>query len=356
MGRQWNTIIESLGPLTGGSMSISANLTDIEALLTTLQADIVDGIIVSSGTVQSNLRDGSGNLITSTTSGTNRRLDVMLSSAGTTGSAVPTMANLYAGTDGTNLRGISVDTSGRANVNLNNQVSTTTTATAAGNSATNTDLIASTDVGGFAEVSIQFTGTFPTSATVTPQISNDNSTFVNCTVQTVTGNTTGGGNTITALGMWRVTLLGARYFRLRVTAASGAGTYSYAYSFNPRLTIPTTQSTIYSGTQAVQGSATGTPLPVRPSNGAATVTAGTTSATPSTSAQALASNTSRQYLLIQNISDTDMYFNFGASATTSHLLVKSGGAGISFESGFVPTDAVNVICASASKSYYILSA
>ena len=80
MGRQWNTIIESLGPLTGGSMSISANLTDIEALLTTLQADIVDGIIVSSGTVQSNLRDGSGNLITSTTSGTNRRLDVMLSS------------------------------------------------------------------------------------------------------------------------------------------------------------------------------------------------------------------------------------------------------------------------------------
>ena len=49
MGRQWNTIIESLGPLTGGSMSISANLTDIEALLTTLQADVADGIIVSSG-------------------------------------------------------------------------------------------------------------------------------------------------------------------------------------------------------------------------------------------------------------------------------------------------------------------
>lgn len=49
MGRQWNTIIESLGPLTGGTMSINANLSDIEALLTTLQADIVDGIIVSSG-------------------------------------------------------------------------------------------------------------------------------------------------------------------------------------------------------------------------------------------------------------------------------------------------------------------
>jgi len=50
MGRQWNTIIESLGPLSGGTMSITANLTDIEALLTTLQADVADGIIVSSGT------------------------------------------------------------------------------------------------------------------------------------------------------------------------------------------------------------------------------------------------------------------------------------------------------------------
>ena len=50
MGRQWNQIIESLGPLSGGTgLSINANLTEIEALLTTLQADIVDGIIVSSG-------------------------------------------------------------------------------------------------------------------------------------------------------------------------------------------------------------------------------------------------------------------------------------------------------------------
>ena len=49
MGRQWNQIIESLGPLTGGTMSINANLGDIEALLTTLQADVADGIIVSSG-------------------------------------------------------------------------------------------------------------------------------------------------------------------------------------------------------------------------------------------------------------------------------------------------------------------
>jgi hypothetical protein len=45
MGRQWNTIIESLGPLSGGTgLSINANLTELEALVTTLQADVADGI------------------------------------------------------------------------------------------------------------------------------------------------------------------------------------------------------------------------------------------------------------------------------------------------------------------------
>jgi hypothetical protein len=171
MGRQWNTIIESLGPLSGGTMSITANLTDIEALVTTIQADIANGIDVNhltdgtqktkivdangnnisyitagtAGTPSSNvlsvqgitgatpiaasislgtstigyvnLQDGSGNAITSSSIAGKQRLDVNLSSAGTIGSSVPTTANLYAGTDGTNLRAISVDTNGRVNVN-----------------------------------------------------------------------------------------------------------------------------------------------------------------------------------------------------------------------------------------------
>jgi hypothetical protein len=97
------------------------------------------------------------------------------------------------------------------------------------------------------------------------------------------------------------------------------------------------------------------PVPIRPRNGAITVTAGSTSSSANTSAQALASNSSRQYLLIQNVSDTDMYFNFGAAATADHMFVAKSGGGIVFESGFVPTDAVNVICSVASKKYYILS-
>jgi len=64
MGRQWNTIIESLGPLTGGTMSINANLTEIEALLTTIQADIADGIDVTRSTTTT------GTLTAGTTNGT----------------------------------------------------------------------------------------------------------------------------------------------------------------------------------------------------------------------------------------------------------------------------------------------
>ena len=64
MGRQWNTIIESLGPLTGGTMSITANLTDIEALVTTIQADLVDGIAPNRGTTTI------GTLTAGTTNGT----------------------------------------------------------------------------------------------------------------------------------------------------------------------------------------------------------------------------------------------------------------------------------------------
>ena len=51
-----------------------------------------------------------------------------------------------------------------------------------------------------------------------------------------------------------------------------------------------------------------------------------------------------------------MYVNFGAAATTDDLLISKNGGGIVFESGFVPTDSVNVICSAASKKYFILSA
>jgi len=50
MGRQIEEIISSLGPLTGGTASINMNLVDIEALLTTLQADVANGVLTAPST------------------------------------------------------------------------------------------------------------------------------------------------------------------------------------------------------------------------------------------------------------------------------------------------------------------
>ena len=267
-------IYNSIGEVELNAESINLNVDGLEALASTQQADIAL-IKADVDDIRVDLANG-----------------VTLTSAGTTGSAAPTNANLVGGTDGTNLRGIRTDTSGRVSTQIFDSSGTALTYAATGTAGT-----PSSDV-----VSIQgITGATPVI------VSQSTATSLRTQAESYQGGTAvGSGNPL------QVTL-----------ANTGANTTS---------------------------------LQVRPRNAAVTVTAGTTSATPSTSAQALASSATRQYLLIQNISDTDMYFNFGAAATTSHLLVKSGGAGITFESGFVPTDAVNVICSAASKSYYILSA
>jgi len=50
MGRQLNQILSDLSTITSGTSVIIANLTDIEALVTTLQADVADGIRLPNAT------------------------------------------------------------------------------------------------------------------------------------------------------------------------------------------------------------------------------------------------------------------------------------------------------------------
>jgi hypothetical protein len=50
MGRQLDSIIAGLAAVTGSTGTINVNLDAIEALLTTLQADVADGIIVTNTT------------------------------------------------------------------------------------------------------------------------------------------------------------------------------------------------------------------------------------------------------------------------------------------------------------------
>ena len=64
MGRQLNQIIEGLSAVTGATSTINVNLDAIEALLTTLQADVANGIDVTRSTTTS------GTLTAGTTNGT----------------------------------------------------------------------------------------------------------------------------------------------------------------------------------------------------------------------------------------------------------------------------------------------
>jgi hypothetical protein len=87
--------------------------------------------------------------------------------------------------------------------------------------------------------------------------------------------------------------------------------------------------------------------------GTLTDDSGTTSGTPSTSTQIMASNASRKYLLIENVSTTaTIWINFTSAATAgngSYQLLPGGS--IVQESGFVSTEAVNVLSTTATVPY-----
>jgi len=257
MGRQLNQIIEGLAGVTSGTSTINVNLDAIEALLTTLQADVADGIIVSSGssvvtngtlaqvtggTINSNLRDGSGNAITSTTSGASRRLDVMLSSGGTTGSTAPTNANLVGGTDGTNLRAFSTDTAGKLQAIANNSdLSSLISYDFTGAISTNTVLIPSTDVGTYAEASIQAIA-IGTSLVVRFQYSNDNSTWVTAPIQILTDASTTPVTQFSSASIYKLPLFGAKYMRAIASTGASGGTTTLRVYLNPRASTAISQA------------------------------------------------------------------------------------------------------------------
>lgn len=100
---------------------------------------------------------------------------------------------------------------------------------------------------------------------------------------------------------------------------------------------------------AVSGSisATATPIGVTLTDGSGDITTG------GTSEQVFASNADRCLLTVQNVSDADMWVDFGTAAVADQpsLFLPAGGAALCFESGVVPTESVNIICSTTGKPY-----
>ena len=211
--------------------------------------------------------------LSTTTIGGTARLNVTLSSATTIGATAPSYGNLYGGSDGTNLRAISVDTSGRTVVTGSVSVANT----------------------------VPVSGTFwqatqPVSGTVTANISGT----VPVSISSVTI-----GNTVTVAGT--------------VTASVASTTVTISAQPSGALTTRF-------------GSVT---------------TANTAQITTSVT------NTSRKYLLAQNISTGTVTIGIGFSPTTTQGIQLTAGAGLTFDS-FVPTGAVYWLGATTGAAYTIL--
>lgn len=115
-------------------------------------------------------------------------------------------------------------------------------------------------------------------------------------------------------------------------------------AWNDEIVNDTQGSSLPSATVALAGNARTV------TNNSNTITTG------GTSQQIVAANSSRKYLLVQNISDTNMYLGVGYTpTTTTGILLASNGGGIIFESSFIPNSAINILCATAGKAFVALS-
>lgn len=76
-------------------------------------------------------------------------------------------------------------------------------------------------------------------------------------------------------------------------------------------------------------------------------------AVAATSEEVFAANAGRVYLLVQNVSDTNMWVDFGAAAVVGQpsVLLAANGGSIVFDGSFVPTSTVNVVCSASGKAY-----
>lgn len=75
--------------------------------------------------------------------------------------------------------------------------------------------------------------------------------------------------------------------------------------------------------------------------------------TGSTAQEVMDANSSRAYLLFENVSDTDMWIDFGTDAVADQPSIKIApdGSYELAEPGFVSTQALSVLCASAGKKF-----
>lgn len=268
-------------------------------------------------------------------------------SVGPTGSTAPTSATEIGGVNAGNLVPVSVDGSGNVNVNVIN--------------STTDQNVNLTKVGGAAITEGQKTmsaslpvviasdqSAVPISAASLPlpagAATSANQTNASQKTQVVDGSGNVVGATTNALDV-NIKSSGASNLSTNIAQINGVtplmgNGVTGTGSLRVTLASDTTSNTNPLLTNARQ-------------TGTFTDRSGTTSATPSTSTQVAASNASRKYFFIVNASSSNtIWINFTTSAAaTQPSIPVLPNASFVMESGFVSTEAINVLCTIASSPY-----
>jgi hypothetical protein len=344
-----------------GTVTATGPLTDTQLRATAVPV---------SGTVSVNIRDGSGVALTSAARGTERALSVQI----VDGSGAQITS--FGGTGG---GGGAVTQSGNWSVRTQdgagNDLASSTTAPAGTERGLITRNIPSgtQTVSGTVTANVSFPATQPVSATALPlptgAATETTLSTLNTKIPTLTaassrllvdgsGVTQPVSGTVTATGPLTDTQLRATAVAVSGTVtATGPLTDTQLRASAVPVSGPLTDTQLRATAVPVSGPLTDSQLrasavPVLLSSAAITETTGTAA---STSTEVLASNSTRNYLLIQNLSTAPFHISFGGTASTSTLRIDGGGTLI-FEGRFVPTSSVRMIRTEASQSYYIAHA
>jgi hypothetical protein len=96
-------------------------------------------------------------------------------------------------------------------------------------------------------------------------------------------------------------------------------------------------------------------MPIFAENSAPVTEAATQTITTAFAAQVVFADTKRSYLLVQNISDTDMWMEFNSPGAVGRgIRLLANGGGYVAESGFIPSGTVRIICSAAGKAFYAI--
>lgn len=145
----------------------------------------------------------------------------------------------------------------------------------------------------------------------------------------------------TATGI--LTTLSADAALIKADVADGVGVTGTFW----QATQPISGTVTIGSTVTVAGSITALPV-----NGALNDYSGSIT-TASTSYDVVGTNASRRYALVQNISDTGMWLGIGSAATTTNGIFLASNAGIVWESGFLPTATLSILCTTSGKRFVV---